>query len=274
MAYTKLFASIITSTIWMEPDQTRIVWITMLAAADKNGEVQGSIPGLARIAGVPIEAAREAVAKFLAPDPDSRTKDDEGRRIEVIDGGWRLLNHRKYREMASRDEAREAEAKRKAAYRAKIARNAKESGTVPDKSQKVPFCLHIADADSEADTEDTNPLPPLQGELVQVEANPIPPEKPPLLRRVEKLFGRTDRRKLSAGEVRAWRVGKSVVAETTEDEWALLEWWFALPDLAPGVEYRRSDMAACLNNWHAEIAKARKNKGQAPAGTPVVRVAF
>ncbi len=154
MAYTKLFASIITSTIWMEPDQTRIVWITMLAAADKNGEVQGSIPGLARIAGVPVEAARESISKFLSPDPDSRTKDDEGRRIEAIDGGWRLLNHRKYREMASRDEARESEAKRKAAYRAKIARNAKESGTVRDMSTQVPVSLHIAEADTEADTKD------------------------------------------------------------------------------------------------------------------------
>lgn len=160
MAYTKLFSSIITSTIWMEPDQIRLVWITMLAVADKNGEVQGSVPGLARIAGVPIEAARDAISRFMSPDPDSRTKDDEGRRIEEIDGGWRLLNHRKYREMCSRDEAREAEAKRKAAYREKIARNGDKSGTVPDLSQQVPVSLHIAEAKADAEVEVVNPIPP------------------------------------------------------------------------------------------------------------------
>lgn len=101
MAYTKLFQSIITSTIWSEDDQTRIVWITMLAIADKNGEVQGSIPGIARLAGVSVDAARAAIERFLSPDLDSRTKDDDGRRIEVIDGGWHLLNHKKYRDMAS-----------------------------------------------------------------------------------------------------------------------------------------------------------------------------
>ena len=153
MAYTKLFNSIITSTIWSEDDKTRIVWITMLAIADKNGEVHGSIPGLARIAGVPVDDTRTAIHKFLSPDLDSRTKDDEGRRIEEIDGGWLLLNHRKYREMASREEAREAEAKRKARYRAKLARNGKVSQNVPDKSPNVPESLHIAEAEADAEAD-------------------------------------------------------------------------------------------------------------------------
>jgi hypothetical protein len=150
--YTKLFNSIVTSTIWSEDDKTRIVWITMLAIADKNGEVQGSVPGLARIAGVSVDDCRVAIAKFLSPDPDSRTKDDEGRRIEEIDGGWSLLNHQKYREMASKDELREAEAKRKARYREKIKRNEK-SQNVPDKSPNVPKSQHIAEANTEENTD-------------------------------------------------------------------------------------------------------------------------
>ena len=96
MSYTKLFNSIITSTIWTEDDKTRIVWITMLALADKYGEIQGSVPGIARIAGVSVEDACWAINKFLAPDPYSRTKDDEGRRIEEIDGGWALIDPAKY----------------------------------------------------------------------------------------------------------------------------------------------------------------------------------
>jgi hypothetical protein len=158
MAYTKLFNSIITSTIWSEDDKTRIVWITMLAIADKNGEVQGSIPGLARIAGVDVEDCRAAIRKFLSPDPDSRTKDDEGRRIEEIDGGWSLLNHQKYREMASKDELRESESKRKARYREKQKRNQK-SQDVPDMSQDVPKTSHIAESEAEAEAEADKPKP-------------------------------------------------------------------------------------------------------------------
>lgn len=144
MAYTKLFSSIITSTIWTEDDQTRIVWITMLAMADRNGEVQGSIPGLARIAGVPVDACRKAIDTFLAPDPDSRTKDDEGRRIEVIEGGWLLLNHAKYRDMAT-DEDR----KLKAAIRQQRARDKKSRNnhaTVTLESHQIPH------TDTEADS--------------------------------------------------------------------------------------------------------------------------
>lgn len=148
MGYTKLFSSIITSTIWTEDDRTRIVWITMLALADKNGEVQGSIPGLARLSGVPVEAAEAALAKFLAPDKHSRTKDDGGRRIEEIDGGWHLLNHGKYRAMASRDEAKTAHAIRQKRYRERRKRNGRD-GNVTDSDSGVTQDVHIAEADSE-----------------------------------------------------------------------------------------------------------------------------
>ena len=41
--FTKLFNTIVTSTIWQEDDKTRIVWITMLAIADASGIVGASI---------------------------------------------------------------------------------------------------------------------------------------------------------------------------------------------------------------------------------------
>src|SRR5581483_3079389 len=105
--FTKLFSTITTSTVWMEPDQTRIVWVAMMAMCDQYGRVMASIPGLAHIARVPVEATREAIDRFMAPDPDSRTPDFDGRRIEKIEGGWRLLNYERYREARSADERRE-----------------------------------------------------------------------------------------------------------------------------------------------------------------------
>lgn len=157
MSYTKLASSILTSTIWMESDHTRIVWLALLAMADKNGEVQASIPGLANIARVPVESCREAVAKLLAPDPDSRTKDDEGRRLEVIEGGWALLNHGKYRDLASGDDRAKKATERQRRHREKLKRNgvtrrdeSVTSVTVTQESRQI--CQAEAEADTNSDT--------------------------------------------------------------------------------------------------------------------------
>lgn len=91
--YTVLKSSIVNSSIWNEDSDTRVIWITMLALRNKDGEVFASIGGLAHQARVSREKTIEAVNKFLAPDPDSSSKENEGRRIVEIAGGWRLLNH-------------------------------------------------------------------------------------------------------------------------------------------------------------------------------------
>ena len=106
--YTKLFSSITESTVWGEPYPTRIVWVAMLAMADAAGNVYAAVPGLARRANVTVQEAQAALDAFLAPDPWSRTPDNDGRRIEVIDGGWRLTNHAKYRAIRGADDRREA----------------------------------------------------------------------------------------------------------------------------------------------------------------------
>jgi|SRR3974390_1626172 len=105
--YTKLSCSITESSIWCEPDGVRLVWITMLAMSDKNGKVEASIPGLAARARVSIAETEAAIQKFLSPDPYSRTPDYEGRRIEVVPRGWRLLNHRLYRGLQDAEDRRE-----------------------------------------------------------------------------------------------------------------------------------------------------------------------
>lgn len=105
--FTKLFGSILASTVWQEPDATRLTWITMLAMADKEGLVSASVPGLAHMARVSVPQCEEALRTFLAPDPYSRTPDHDGRRIEADAGGWRLLNHAMYRAIRDSEDRRE-----------------------------------------------------------------------------------------------------------------------------------------------------------------------
>lgn len=108
LSFTKLFRSILQSTLWVsQPHHVRVVWIAMLAMADRNGTVAASIPGLASEAHVTIPECEEALQVFLSPDKYSRTKDHDGRRIIEIDGGWQLINHAKYRAVQSSETERE-----------------------------------------------------------------------------------------------------------------------------------------------------------------------
>ena len=156
MSYTKLFSSIVTSTIWTEDAKTCKVWVTMLAIANKHGEVQASIPGLAQIAGLPLDDTEAAIEKFLSPDKYSRTPDDQGRRIEKIEGGWLLLNHAKYRAMASKDEEKASSAKRQSAFRDRQKRNASvtpSNGSVTVTNDAVTGNRDIAEAEAKAEAE-------------------------------------------------------------------------------------------------------------------------
>ena len=107
-SFTKLFSSLLESTLWCEADHIRIVWIAMLAMADRKGQVAASIPGLANRARVTIEQAQSALECFRKPDKYSRTPDNEGRRISDIEGGWQILNYQKYRELRDNEAIKES----------------------------------------------------------------------------------------------------------------------------------------------------------------------
>jgi hypothetical protein len=229
----------------------------MLAVADKNGEIQASIPGLARIAGVPVDDCRLAIAKFLSPDLDSRTKDDEGRRIENIDGGWSLLNFRKYREMASKEDSQSQEAARKARYRAKLARNNTQCpANVPNVPNVPPVStlnLHIAEAEAEAEAEALNtsiqpPAPPsLHLESDETQSLPVL-----TVQQIEvaSWIGRRAKTRWSAKELKAWA---SVAKPIDSEDWQALQWYYT----KSGCQYLRRDLLTLLNNWTGEIDRAK-----------------
>lgn len=149
--YTKLFGSILASTIWSEPKETKVLWITMLAMAGKHGEVHASIPGLAHAAHLTLEETQSSLKILLSADQYSRTKDHEGRRIEEIDGGWLILNHAKYRRLMNAEERKQYLAQKKAESRARQ----KESTPVNKRRALSTMSTH---AEAEADTS-TSTLP-------------------------------------------------------------------------------------------------------------------
>lgn len=113
--FVKIYGSILQSSVWLECAETRVLWITLLAMADRAGFVSASIGGLAHAANITREECEVGLAKLAGPDPDSKSKAYEGRRIRAGDGGWKILNYDKYRELRTASQV--AEAERKATYR-------------------------------------------------------------------------------------------------------------------------------------------------------------
>jgi hypothetical protein len=97
--YVKLFGTLLHSSIWVEDPSTRLVWITLLLMANRDGYVRASPSGLARAANVSKEDTVRALEVLAAPDEESGSPEYEGRRIEAVEGGWFLLNYSKYREL-------------------------------------------------------------------------------------------------------------------------------------------------------------------------------
>jgi hypothetical protein len=61
--------------------------------------------------GIPLRHIRRGLAALEKPDPDSRTPDEEGRRIVRLSDsrswGWRIVNYAHYRKIRSQEERRE-----------------------------------------------------------------------------------------------------------------------------------------------------------------------
>lgn len=110
--YVKILSSILRSSIWKEPDDVRLVWITMLAMADRDGYVASTADGIAHeTRTVSEERVEWCLAKFMAPDQKSRSEEFEGRRVQKVDRGWLILNYKKFRDMHGEESKKAAKRK-------------------------------------------------------------------------------------------------------------------------------------------------------------------
>lgn len=135
--YNKLFTKILDSSIWLEPDSTRIVWMTLLASMDEDGFCAfACAANVANRARVSLEAAEAALKTLESPDPNSADPEQDGRRIERVPGGWYVRNGPKYRELAARETMRENHRLRSQRYRDRQRDASVTGGDVACRNQK------------------------------------------------------------------------------------------------------------------------------------------
>jgi hypothetical protein len=147
VGYTKLDENLVTSSMWSEDDKTLRVWVYLMARAGANGAVLDTIPAIARACAYDIGTVSSILDKLSSPDPYSRTRDHEGRRIAILhdpEFAIYLLNHSKYRGKSY------TPAERSKSYRDRHAPSRDVTGVTPSVTAETQ-----AEAEAEAEAEAT-----------------------------------------------------------------------------------------------------------------------
>lgn len=116
--FAKVFGQIFDSSI-ADDYNCRRMFMDLLVLADSDGVVDMTHDAISRRTNVPLEEVRKYIDQLQQPDPASRSKVDQGRRIMPIDGergwGWQIVNYRHYRQIRDEDARRSyfRDAKRK-----------------------------------------------------------------------------------------------------------------------------------------------------------------
>lgn len=108
--YVKLFASLYQGTLRGKSDGI-LVFTNLLAHADQSGRVDIHPRAIAEEVGLSEDSVRVALEFLEAVDEESRSPENEGRRIVLLDGhrawGWQIVNYGKYRAIKNEDDRRE-----------------------------------------------------------------------------------------------------------------------------------------------------------------------
>ena len=110
--YGKIFKQIYKGTLAMVgPWEALVTFQQMIILADKDGTVDMTPDALSRETTIPLKIIAKGIEALEAPDPESRTPDEDGRRIvrlsENRSWGWRIVNYEHYRKLRSEEERRE-----------------------------------------------------------------------------------------------------------------------------------------------------------------------
>lgn len=112
--YGVIHSEIFNSTLMAEGYETTYVFMAMIALADNDDCVKFIPATLAQRIFMPLEKVEQAITRLSKPDPDSESKEFEGRRIILLSEfdpelgrGWFVVNREKYIEIAQKKRRRQ-----------------------------------------------------------------------------------------------------------------------------------------------------------------------
>ena len=119
--YGKLFEQMYKGSMIAAGWEALIVMQQLVILADRHGEVEMTPQAISNTTTIPLDIVEKGLQVLMEPDPMSRSKAEEGRRIVLLDPdrpwGWRLVNYQYYVELASKEDKRRKDAERLAEKR-------------------------------------------------------------------------------------------------------------------------------------------------------------
>lgn len=107
--FAKVFSSLYDGSLRGRPHEI-LVFTNLLTRADANGEVDRHFRAIAEDIGLTVEETKAAILVLESPDPESRSPEEEGRRIARLEDhrtwGWRIINYAKYRAIRHAEDRR------------------------------------------------------------------------------------------------------------------------------------------------------------------------
>ncbi len=147
--YGKLFVSIYDGTL-AEDWRALVTFQQMIILCDQDGILDMTPSAIQKRTGIPIEHIKAGIEILEAEDPYSRTPKENGRRIVRLSDtriwGWRIVNHKHYRDLRTAEERRE--------YMRNYMRDKREKDklTEPNKSLQKLHVSKLANTDTDTDT--------------------------------------------------------------------------------------------------------------------------
>lgn len=262
--YVKLHVCILDSSI-ADNRRLRHFFTDLLLCSDPTGIVMMTAQAIARRIGCDVAEVEWGLAELCKPDPQSKTPDHEGRRIEPLGGhgyGWQILNYQSYRALKDGDQMREA-------TRLRVQRHRERKKVVVTGGNVTDTEVTPLQKKKQSQKKINTPLPPKGGESGLEESkndsshsDQVRPTTARAIRVAAIMHRRADT-PWNPKEVRAYRQ-KGGAATSDEKTFAAVEAYYAAnwpPDRDKNI--LRHDLLTLMNNWQGEADRAMR-QSEAP----------
>lgn len=252
--YGKIFSSMYDGSLYGQW-QAIVTFQQMIVLCNEDGIVDMTPQALAARTSIPLEIIKAGIELLEKPDSYSRTRDHDGRRIELIEAerpwGWRIINYRKYRLLVTAEQKREADRlrlsiKRAAEKKATACDTPRQDATNSDMSQTSQKIANVAQAEVEV-------------EVVRAGAHKDPTSDP--APDAPRKRGRRLSEKTLPESWRAWAKTERPDVDPDRAWPAFCDYWAG----RAGKEGVKLDWEATWRNW---IRKERPTPGHKPEAPP------
>jgi len=147
--YGKIYDTIYEGTLYGHWEAI-VTMQQLIVLSSPDGVVDMTPQALSARTSIPLKIIEKGLKELLAPDPNSRTPGEDGRRIVLLEDhrpwGWRLVNHAKYMQIRSMEDKREAD-------RIRIAEKRRKNSNVDDSRILSLPVAEVAHLDSDLDSD-------------------------------------------------------------------------------------------------------------------------